>query len=100
MKGYVIVDVTVTDSEMYAEYGRKAQSTIKKYGGKFLIWASKEKEGSIDTVEGSWDPNILGVIQFKSVEQAKKWYNSPEYREIVDLRFKSSSANINIVAGV
>ncbi|MCK5239095.1 MAG: DUF1330 domain-containing protein [Candidatus Thorarchaeota archaeon] len=100
MKGYVIADVTVTDSEMYADYASKAGSIIKKYGGKVIIWASKAKKESINIIEGDWNPTFFGVIQFKSVEKAKEWYNSPEYTEIIDLRFKSASTNLTIVAGV
>ena len=100
MNGYVIADVTVTDSEMYADYISKAGSILKKYGGKVIIWATKGKGESFDIMEGDWSPNIFAVIKFKSVEQAKKWYNSPEYAEIIDIRFKSATANLNIFTGV
>jgi len=100
MNGYVIADVTVTDSEMYADYVSKAGSILKKYGGKVIIWATKGKGESFDIMEGDWNPNILAVIKFKSVKQAKKWYNSPEYADIIDIRFKSASAKLNIFEGV
>ena len=100
MNGYVIADLTVTDSEMFDDYKRKVGSTIEKYGGKAIIMASNKKEGAIDIVEGDWNPNLFVVIQFDSVDKAKEWYNSREYTDIVGLRFNSSNAQLNIVEGV
>ena len=100
MTGFVIADLTVTDSEMFDEYKSKVGSTIEKYNGKVTIMASKAKEGSISNIEGDWNPNLFVVIQFESVDQAKKWYNSPEYTDIIDLRFKSSITKLNIVEGM
>ena len=99
MNGYIIADLTITDPEMFDDYKSKVGSTIEKYGGKSIILA-KKKEGAIDVVEGEWNPNLFVVIQFDSVDKAKEWYNSPEYTEIIDLRFNSSSARLAIVAGV
>jgi uncharacterized protein (DUF1330 family) len=99
MNGYVIADITITDGELFKEYKSKVDSTIEKYNGTFIMMA-KGKEGAIDVIEGDWNPKVLVIIKFESVEQAKKWYNSPEYAEIVDIRNRSSTSNLLIVEGM
>ena len=39
------------------------------------------------------------VIEFESVEQAKKWYNSPEYQAVIGQRFNSADSALIIVDG-
>ncbi len=100
MTGFVIVDITVTDIEMFDEYKSQVVSTVEMYNGRYIIGVSKEEEGSMSIIEGDWKPNLLVIIQFESVDQAKKWYNSPEYTDIIDLRTKSSISNFIIVEGM
>jgi uncharacterized protein (DUF1330 family) len=40
------------------------------------------------------------VLQFDSVEQAKKWRDSPEYRPALELRHQTSVTRSIIVEGV
>ena len=39
------------------------------------------------------------VLEFESVEQARKWYNSPEYQAVVGQRFNSADSALIIVDG-
>jgi uncharacterized protein (DUF1330 family) len=34
------------------------------------------------------------ILEFPSVEQAKAWYNDPEYAELIDLRQTGADAEI------
>jgi uncharacterized protein (DUF1330 family) len=40
------------------------------------------------------------VLEFPSVEQAKRWYDSEEYRPLKAMRFKASKSNLVLVEGV
>ncbi|MBI3978935.1 MAG: DUF1330 domain-containing protein [Chloroflexi bacterium] len=75
MPAYVIVESKVTDPERYSGYGPLARPSIEQYGGKFIV-----RGGNPEALEGQWKPSRLVVIAFDSVEQAKRWYDSPEYR--------------------
>ena len=72
-KGYVIARVTVTDPEAYAEYARGATEAIRRYNGRPLV-----RGGAHEALEGEARPRNV-VIEFDSVEQARRYYNSPEY---------------------
>ena len=37
MAGYVIGNISVTDPEAFAEYGKLVPDTIAQYGGRYLV---------------------------------------------------------------
>jgi uncharacterized protein (DUF1330 family) len=94
MAAYILADVEVTDPAAFDEYRKQVPATIEKYGGKFCV-----RGGKIETLEGAWPTKRLVVIEFPSVEQAKRWYDSPEYREPKALRFKTAKSNLILVEG-
>ena len=95
MAAYVIVDLTVTDLPTMEEYRKQVPATLAKYGGRFLV-----RGGAHQTVEGDWKPNRVVVLEFPSMEQAKRWYDSEEYREPKAMRLRAGRANLIMVEGV
>lgn len=95
MAAYIVVDVEVIDSEKYRTYAQQTQATIDKYGGKFLV-----RGGQTETLEGDWQPERFVVIEFPSVEQAKTWYNSPEYTAIIGIRHRAANSRMILAHGV
>jgi len=73
-KGYIIARVTVTKPEAYAEYAKGATEAIKQYGGRPLV-----RGGAHEALEGQARARNV-VIEFDSVEAARRYYNSPEYQ--------------------
>jgi uncharacterized protein (DUF1330 family) len=92
-KGYVIARVTVTNPEAYAEYAKGATEAIKKYGGKPLV-----RGGAHEALEGEARPRNV-VIEFDSVEQARTYYNSPEYQAAKAKRDGACIAEFVLVEG-
>lgn len=95
MPAYVIVDLTVTDLPTMEEYRKRVPATLTPYGGRFLV-----RGGAHQTVEGDWKPNRLVVLEFPSLEQAKRWYASEEYREPLAMRLRAGRANMVMVEGI
>ena len=95
MPAYVIVDVTVTDPKEMEEYRKQVPATLAKYGGRFIV-----RGGAHQTLEGDWKPNRLVVLEFPSMEQARRWYDSEEYREPKAIRLRAGRANLVMVEGV
>ena len=94
MTAYVIVDIEVTDPEGYKEYVKMAPETVKLYGGKYIA-----RGGANETLEGDWQAKRLVILEFPSVEQAKKWLNSPEYAPARALRHQYARSNMVVVEG-
>jgi uncharacterized protein (DUF1330 family) len=40
------------------------------------------------------------VLEFESMEQARRWYESPEYQQAVPLRQRSSTSSLLLVEGL
>jgi uncharacterized protein (DUF1330 family) len=95
MSAYVIVDVDVLDPVVYEEYKKAGAPTIIAYGGKPLA-----RGENIEVIEGNWQPKRLIVIEFKDMQAAKRWWNSPEYNEAKKLRHRSAKANVVFVEGL
>ena len=95
MAAYVLVDIEVTDAEPYADYRRQVPPIVEKFGGKYLV-----RGGDMETLEGDWTPRRLVVLEFPSVEKAKQFYDSEEYRPLKDLRISSTDSKMVLVEGV
>lgn len=95
MSAYIIVDVKVTDPHTYQGYTKLVPATVEAYGGKFIV-----RGGKAENLEGDWQPNRVVVLEFESIEQAKAWWNSDEYREPKALRQSASHAQMIVVEGV
>jgi uncharacterized protein (DUF1330 family) len=94
MSAYVIVQVSVNDTERYELYKQMSPGTIAAYGGRFIVRGPK-----VETLEGTWAPLRLVVLEFPSVERAKEWWNSPEYAEAKALRQATASTQMIVVDG-
>jgi len=94
MPAYFVVDLEVTDPVVFDQYRQLVPETIAKYGGKYLV-----RGGTCAALEGTWQPQRLVVIEFPSLEQARQWYDSKEYRGPKALRLQSATSNLLLVEG-
>ena len=94
MAAYVIGEIEVTDLAVYDDYRRQVPATIAKYGGKFVV-----RGGRSEALEGGWAPKRLVVLEFPSMDQALKWYRSPEYQPLIAVRQRGSRGKLVAVEG-
>lgn len=92
---YLVAEVQVTDAAAYAEYTKGFLPLLPTYGAKIVVAG-----GPTDTFEGAAVAGRLVIITFPSMDKAREFWNSVEYRALVPLRQKSSTARIYIVEGV
>ena len=67
---------------------------MAQYGGRYLIAG-----GKCDVVEGTWRPTFPVMLEFPSLEQAHRWYNSPEYRPLLELRLQGARGHAVFIEG-
>ena len=73
---YTIVEIDVKNLEAYnKDYAPKARALIEAKGGKFIVRSDK-----VTTFEGAPAKRIV-VHQWESIEKAKAWHDSKEYKE-------------------
>ena len=94
MAAYVIGEVDVMDPAAYEDYRKQVGAVITKYGGRFIA-----RGGKVETLEGGWSPKRLVLLEFPSMEQALKWYRSPEYAPLIKLRQKASRGKLVALEG-
>lgn len=78
---YVVADIEVNDHPRYDAYKRVGEKTVAQYGGKILV-----RGPAAETLEEGWFPKRVLIIEFADKASARKWFNSPEYREARDMR--------------
>jgi uncharacterized protein (DUF1330 family) len=95
MAAYVIVDIEVTDPAAFGQYQQVAGPILAKYGGKLLA------AGPVGAVlEGDWRPKGITVIEFPTIEDARRWHDAPEYREPKQLRQRAATCHTVLVDGL
>lgn len=95
MAAYFIVDLDVHDPAGFREYQQKVGPTLEQYGGKYIV-----RGGATESLEENWPIHRLVILEFASVEQAKRWYNSEEYTAIKDIRLRTAHIRDILVQGV
>ena len=95
MTAYIMVQVEVEDAGQYERYRKMVQPTLDVYGGRFLV-----RGGNAKTLEGSWRPARLVVIEFDSAAQAEAWWSSGEYAPARSLRQSCAHTEMILVEGV
>jgi uncharacterized protein (DUF1330 family) len=95
MAAYVIADTEIIDPGLGARYRELAQRSIAQYGGRYIV-----RGGMVDAVEGGWQPKLLVVVEFPSMDRARQWYGSPEYAEALELRQTALRRRLIFVEGV
>ena len=96
MAAYVIYGrKDIFDPEKSAEYARRAVPQIREYGGEILT-----ARGQVQVLEGDWDPLMVTIIRFPTMEQLLTWYNSTDYAPLKELRLQSSHGDLVVVEGV
>lgn len=95
MPAYIIGDIEITDAAAYEAYRTDVPATIAKYGGRYHV-----RGGRAELLEGDRRPNRVVVLEFPSLEQAKRWYDSEEYRPLKAIRQKAARGSLLLVEGV
>lgn len=95
MAAYMIVDNEITDPEGFREYQKRVGSTLESYGGTFLVRGEK-----YENLEGDWHLHQLILLEFPSVEQARRWYQSDAYAPVKDIRLKTAHTQAILVQGI
>jgi uncharacterized protein (DUF1330 family) len=94
MAAYLIGEIEVTDPAAYEDYRKQVGATVAKYGGRFVV-----RGGKVQALEGGGSPGRIVVLEFASMEQAQKWYRSPEYAPLIALRQRASRGRLILVEG-
>ena len=95
MTAYIIVETDIRDPEQYELYKQASPAAVTAGGGRFIA-----RGGELAVLEGDWRPKRLTLLEFPDLEAAKRFYESPEYREAKRLREGAARFDMVAVEGV
>ena len=95
MAAYFIVNLDVKDREAFERYRAEAPAVIEQYGGRYLV-----RGGELHPVEGGGlGLKRLVILEFPSLDAARRFYASPDYAPLLRLRQESAQSDIVLVEG-
>jgi len=94
MSAYCFFDVLeVTDAEKMEAYRARVYTTVANHGGRYVVIG-----GPLEVVEGHWKPAFPVMIEFPSLDAARRWYDSSEYAPLKALRLAATRGNAVFMA--
>ncbi len=85
MAAYLIFTHRVSDADtLNNDYLPKAVETLGPYSPEIVV-----VDENVEVIEGDSGHTRTVALKFKDRDEAKRWYNSPEYQAIVGLRLDS-----------
>jgi uncharacterized protein (DUF1330 family) len=92
-KGYLVANIRVHDKEKFAAFSGMAAPVIKAHGGKVLARGpgAERHEGSVE--------GIVMMIEFESIDTARRFYLSDEYQAAKAVRDACSETDLMIIEG-
>ncbi len=87
-------NLEITDSAKMAEYAERVRPITESFGGRYVV-----RGGTVDLVEGEWTPAWPVLIEFPSIDDARRWYTSPEYQPLKALRESAGTFSAVFIDG-
>lgn len=92
-KGYLIAHVTVSDPVTYSEYAKAAGKAMQAFNPKVIAWS-----GQYENLEGESHEKHV-IFEFASFDEAKRFYESPEYQAARLIRVGAATGTFVLVEG-
>lgn len=94
MKGYLILDLKISDPNGFMEYIRKIPEFINKHDGRYIV------QGAVpELMEGTWLPERLVILEFPSKSKAKDFLADPDAQPLFSLRHKTTDSQLILAEG-
>ncbi len=94
MAAYLIVDIDVHDPEVYKGYAAQVPPLVARHGGTYLV-----RGGAHETLEGTWVPSRVVVLQFPDADAARAFMNDPDYAPVKAIRHQAATSQMVLVEG-
>ena len=92
MGAFMIIQAEITDPGRFMEYARRAPALIEKYGGRYRVM-----RGECEQLEGPPDQRKIVISEWRSMDAAREFWNSPEYEELKRMREGAADVDVYLV---
>ena len=96
MAAYLVVDTLLESPELYEQYKLRAKPLVEQYGGEYLA-----RGGALAVKEGDlWSPTRLVLVKFRDAATANRFYDSPEYQDVLKISKQSAKRTVVVLEGI
>ena len=96
MAAYLIVDTLLENPDLYETYKSRAKPLAEKYGGEYLARGGPMTLKETDL----WSPTRLVLVKFPDAATANRFYNSPEYQEVLKISKQAAKRTCVVLEGI
>ena len=82
----------ITNEAVSKRYSERAVPQIREFGGEVVA-----ARGAVHALEGDWNPQSVTILRFDDREALMRWYDSPEYAPLKQMRLDSNIGDIIVV---
>jgi uncharacterized protein (DUF1330 family) len=94
MSCYFVARIQIQDEAEYARYLARCDGVFARYDGRYLA-----VDESPIPLEGKPETGRMVLIEFPNETAFYRWYNAPEYREILAHRLSGARCTASLVRG-
>ena len=91
MPVYIVASIRITDRSEYDKYQAGFMDIFVKYSGELLAVSDAP---NVEVIEGDWPFTRADLLRFPDEAEARRWYQSPEYRELSKHRWSASTGTV------
>jgi len=92
---YLVAQLRIDNRVLLDQYVEKVIPSLKIGGGRIIAF-----DETPDVIEGTTDYPRTVIIRFEDKEAFRTWYDSPEYRSIIQMRLDSAPGTVTVVNGL
>lgn len=92
MSVYIIAQINIKDREEYKKYEEGFDEIFANYKG-----IVKTVDDDPVILEGEWPYRRTVLITFRTEDEARRWFDSPEYQKLAEFRRSASNGNIVMI---
>jgi uncharacterized protein (DUF1330 family) len=96
MAAYLVVDTLLDNPELYEQYKALARPIAEQYGGEYLARGGELTNKETDL----WTPTRLVLVRFADAATANRFYESPEYQEVLKISKQSARRTVTVLEGI
>jgi uncharacterized protein (DUF1330 family) len=89
MPVYIVASIKITDPEEYGQYQAGFLDIFARYKGELLAVSDEPQ-----VIEGEWPFTRAVLIRFPDDDEARRWYQSPEYQALSQHRWRASTGTV------
>ncbi|MDZ5446948.1 DUF1330 domain-containing protein [Micromonospora sp. 4G57] len=89
MTAYVVIDLDIATQDGFREYVEGAGPLIERFGGRNIV-----TDDNALVLEGDWTPPTVVIHEFPDRETVQRFWDSPEYQPLKELRRKHSTVKV------